>query len=335
MNDPKQVLVERDGHLARVTINRPERRNAISFAAWRSLAASFTNLAADPEVRVVVLTGAGDRAFCAGNDISEFAAKRSTPEQVEAYDAVVSRAYQVIRGIEKPIIARVRGFAVGGGFELMQLCDLQIASAGARFAMTPARLGLGYKLHDVQLLVDRIGSRAAREMLFTGRLFDAAEAQRMGFVTRVRDPRGSRRGPRRGGRRVRDGNCGQRPAFNSSHQSGDRRSGEAGVGPRSSSLRHPRRRLQPERGLPRRSARLRGAPFPELPRAVRIPRTDSAVRVPAAADFYCTGTASPNAVATLRSRSHCQSWSSVLSPPVRSFMRLSGSVSCRPRSAST
>ena len=185
MNDPKQVLVERDGHLARVTINRPERRNAISFAAWRSLAASFTNLAADPEVRVVVLTGAGDRAFCAGNDISEFAAKRSTPEQVEAYDAVVSRAYQVIRGIEKPIIARVRGFAVGGGFELMQLCDLQIASAGARFAMTPARLGLGYKLHDVQLLVDRIGSRAAREMLFTGRLFDAAEAQRMGFVTRV------------------------------------------------------------------------------------------------------------------------------------------------------
>ena len=185
MDDPKQILVERDGHVARVVINRPHRRNAISFAAWQSLAASFDNLAADPEVRVIVLTGAGDRAFCAGNDISEFAEKRSTPEQVEAYDRVISHAYEVIRGIDKPLVARVRGFAVGGGFELMQLCDLQIASADARFAMTPARLGLGYKLADVQLLVDRIGPRAAREMLFTGRLFDAAEAERIGFVNRV------------------------------------------------------------------------------------------------------------------------------------------------------
>ena len=185
MDDPKQILVERDGHAARVTINRPNRRNALSFAAWQSLAAAFDNLAADPDVRVVVLTGAGERAFCAGNDISEFAERRSTPEQVEAYDQVILHAYEVIGGIDKPLIARVRGFAVGGGFELMQLCDLQIASAGARFAMTPARLGLGYKLDDVQLLVDRIGPRAAREMLFTGRLFDAAEAERMGFVTRV------------------------------------------------------------------------------------------------------------------------------------------------------
>ena len=185
MDDPKQILVERDGHVARVVVNRPSRRNALSFAAWQSLAAAFDNLVADTEVRVIVLTGAGDRAFCAGNDISEFAEKRSTPEQVEAYDRVISHAYEVIGGIDKPLIARVRGFAVGGGFELMQLCDLQIASAGARFAMTPARLGLGYKLADVQLLVDRVGARAAREMLFTGRLFDAAEAQRMGFVTRV------------------------------------------------------------------------------------------------------------------------------------------------------
>ena len=185
MNDPKQILVEREGHVARVTINRPSRRNALSFAAWQSLAAAFDNLAADPDVRIVVLTGAGERAFCAGNDISEFAEKRSTPEQIETYDTVLSHAYQVIRDFEKPLIARVRGFAVGGGFELMQLCDLQIANAGARFAMTPARLGLGYKLEDVQLLVDRIGPRAAREMLFTGRLFDADEAERMGFVTRV------------------------------------------------------------------------------------------------------------------------------------------------------
>ena len=185
MDDPKQILVERDGHVARVVINRPSRRNALSFAAWQSLAASFDNLAADPDVRVIVLTGAGERAFCAGNDISEFAQMRSTPEQVEAYDRGISHAHEVIGGIDKPLVARVRGFAVGGGFELMQLCDLQIASDGARFAMTPARLGIGYRLDDVQLLVDRIGPRAAREMLFTGRLFDAPEAERLGLVTRV------------------------------------------------------------------------------------------------------------------------------------------------------
>ena len=185
MDDPKQILVERDGHVARVVINRPSRRNALSFAAWQSLAASFDNLAADPDVRVIVLTGAGDRAFCAGNDISEFAQMRSTPEQVETYDRGISHAHEVIGGIDKPLVARVRGFAVGGGFELMQLCDLQIASDGARFAMTPARLGIGYRLDDVQLLVDRIGPRAAREMLFTGRLFDAPEAERLGLVTRV------------------------------------------------------------------------------------------------------------------------------------------------------
>ena len=185
MDDPKQILVERDGHVARVVINRPSRRNALSFAAWQSLAASFDNLAADPDVRVIVLTGAGERAFCAGNDISEFAQMRSTPEQVETYDRGISHAHEVIGGIDKPLVARVRGFAVGGGFELMQLCDLQIASDGARFAMTPARLGIGYRLDDVQLLVDRIGPRAAREMLFTGRLFDAPEAERLGLVTRV------------------------------------------------------------------------------------------------------------------------------------------------------
>ena len=185
MDDPKQILLERDGHVARVTINRPEHRNALSFAAWQSLAAAFDNLAADRDVRVVVLTGAGERAFCAGADISEFAEKRSTAQQVEVYDAAFSRAFQVIRDFDRPLIARVCGSAFGGGFELMQLCDLQIVTARSRFAMTPARLGLGYGLDDVQLLVDRIGPRVAREMLLTARPFDALEAKRLGFVTRV------------------------------------------------------------------------------------------------------------------------------------------------------
>ena len=223
MNDPKQILVEREGHVARVTINRPERRNAVSFAAWQSLAAAFENLAVDPEARVVVLTGAGDRAFCAGNDISEFAEKRSTPEQVAAYDGVIEHAYEVIGNLEKPLIARVRGSAVGGGFELVQLCDLRIAGAGARFAMTPARLGLGYTLRDVQLLVDRIGAGAgARDALHR-----AAVRCGRGGTAGVREPGSAGRGARRGGGRLRRGDRGQRSALDPGHQGGDRGGAQA------------------------------------------------------------------------------------------------------------
>ena len=185
---------------------------------------------------------------------------------MEAYDAVVSHAYGVIGGLDKPLVARVRGFAVGGGFELMQLCDLRIASDSARFAMTPARLGLGYKLDDVQLLVDRIGPRAAREMLFTGRLFDAAEAERMGLVTRVV--------PAEDLDAAVD-TCAAEIAANGSaldpgHQGGDRGGAQAAGGPRPGALRRPRRGVPSERGLPGRPARLRGAASTGVSRAVGL-----------------------------------------------------------------
>ena len=123
--------------------------------------------------------------------------------------------------------------------------------------MTPARLGLGYTLRDVQLLVDRIGAGAAREMLFTGRMFDAAEAGTAG----VREPRGPGRGARRGGGRLRGGDRGQRSALDPGHQGGDRRGPQDAGGPRPGALRRPGRGVQRERGLPGRPARLRRAPL--------------------------------------------------------------------------
>ena len=181
----ERILVSTEGHVARLTINQPERRNSMTYEMWQALDDAAEQLQADEQVRVIVFTGAGDKAFCAGNDISEFEHWHATPQLHAQYDAQSTRAVQALRALEKPLIARVRGVCVGGGFELAQLCDFQIASDDARFAVTPAKLGIGYKLHDMQLLTDRINARYVRELLFTGRFFDAQDAARMGFVNRV------------------------------------------------------------------------------------------------------------------------------------------------------
>ena len=186
MDDPKQILVERDRHVARVVINRPKPPQR---AFLRGLAEPCGRLR-QPRRRP---GGAGrrpDRRRRAGllrrqrhlrvrGEALHPGADRDVRPcgfRTPARSSATSRSPSSRACVASPSAA---------ASELMQLCDLQIAGAGARFAMTPARLGLGYRLHDVQLLVDRIGPRAAREMLFTGRLFDADEAERLGFVTRV------------------------------------------------------------------------------------------------------------------------------------------------------
>jgi enoyl-CoA hydratase len=142
-------------------------------------------VAADPQVRVAVVSGAGSQAFCAGADISEFDEWRGDPERAAEYDAVTHDACETLRLFPKPTLARIEGSCIGGGFELALLCDIRICSPDARFAVTPAKLGLGYNLHDTELLVERIGAPATREMLFTGRKFDPSEALRLGIVNRV------------------------------------------------------------------------------------------------------------------------------------------------------
>ena len=180
-----KLTIEKDSGVAWLTINQPERRNAFSLAMWRAVPAVMADCAADDTVKAIVLTGAGDKAFSAGNDISEFGELRSTPEQIAAYHATTERAYAAISGAAKPTIAMIQGFCIGGGLEVSQLCDLQIAADNARFAVTPARLGLGYKYEDVRLLTRNVSAKHAKELLFTARVFDAHDALAMGLVNRV------------------------------------------------------------------------------------------------------------------------------------------------------
>lgn len=186
MTDNKlPLLAEKQGHVARLTIDRPEKRNAMTLAMWGALGDQLEAWSGDTDVRVLILTGAGDKSFCAGNDISEFPTLRATPDQRAKYDATTKRAYDALRNFPKPTIARIRGFCIGGGLELSQLCDLQIAADTCEFAVTPARLGIGYKLDDILLLTSNISAKHAKELLFTARRFPAGDALRWGLISRA------------------------------------------------------------------------------------------------------------------------------------------------------
>ncbi|MDX1488086.1 MAG: enoyl-CoA hydratase [Acidiferrobacterales bacterium] len=180
-----KLIAEKDGRIGRLIINNPAKRNAFSFAMWQALPVVLADFAADDDIRVVTLRGAGGQAFSAGNDISEFKDRRSSKEKIAEYDAATAHAYETLSTLTKPTIAVIEGYCVGGGLEVALLCDLQIAADTARFAVTPARLGLGYKYDDVRLLVSNVGPKYAKEILFTARQFNAEEAQQMGIVNRV------------------------------------------------------------------------------------------------------------------------------------------------------
>jgi enoyl-CoA hydratase/carnithine racemase len=182
MPDTPGIHLDSDGHVARLTIHNPARRNAMCHAMWRELGDSLVAIEEDPDARVVILTGAGDKAFCAGNDISEFATWRDDPVRHEEYDRTSRRAMTLLRSLPVPVIARIQGVCVGGGMEIALACDLRLAHEDARFAITPARLGLGYKLEDVDLVVQTVGAPVARRLLFTGRMHSAREALSMGLV---------------------------------------------------------------------------------------------------------------------------------------------------------
>lgn len=185
MSAEGNVDITVDGHVARVTLNQPSRRNAMRLSMWQGLHDGLSDLAANEAVRVVVVSGAGEHAFCAGADISEFDEWRGDPAKAADYDRITHIACEALGQFPKPTIGRIVGSCIGGGFELALLCDIRICSEDAAFAVTPAKLGLGYNQHDTELMVDRIGAPATREILFTGRKFSPADALRMGIVNRV------------------------------------------------------------------------------------------------------------------------------------------------------
>ena len=181
------VRVERDAgarRLAWVVFDHPERRNAISVEMWRQIPGIVADLAADPEVRVVVMRGEGESAFVAGADISEFGERR-TGEAAREYDVDGARAFGALAGLGKPLIAMVRGYCVGGGVAIALCADMRYAADDAIFAIPAARLGVGYHMSGIEMLQSVVGPSRAKEIFFTARRYDAEEALEMGLVNRV------------------------------------------------------------------------------------------------------------------------------------------------------
>ncbi|KSB91551.1 hypothetical protein AS593_06325 [Caulobacter vibrioides] len=174
-----------DGDVATLAFDRPAKRNAITLAMWRALPEACAAFAVS-DAKVLVVTGRGGH-FAAGADISEFEAVYATPESAADYNAAIAAGVAAIAEQEKPVLAAIEGACVGGGLAIALACDLRIAAADARLAITPAKLGLTYSLEDTKRLVDAVGASAARDILFTGRLLSADEAVRLRLVDAVED----------------------------------------------------------------------------------------------------------------------------------------------------
>jgi enoyl-CoA hydratase/carnithine racemase len=152
---------------------------------WRAIPEVLAAFEADPEVRVVIFTGAGEKAFVSGADISQFEAERTDATAEARYSAASGAANAAMAGISKPTIAMIRGYCIGGGLNLAIACDLRICTEGSKFAVPAAKLGLGYGYKGLKRLIDVIGPAYTKEIFFTARQFTAAEAREMGLVNRV------------------------------------------------------------------------------------------------------------------------------------------------------
>ncbi|HEV3183327.1 MAG TPA: enoyl-CoA hydratase [Xanthobacteraceae bacterium] len=182
----ERMIARKDGAVGWMLFNNPARHNAVSFDMWKAVPEILDEFARDDAIRCVVLAGAGGKAFISGADISEFEQKRGSREAILEYNAVGDRAHGAIVEYRKPTIAMIQGYCIGGGLGVALCCDLRIASDNSRFAVPAAKLGLGYAFGGIKRLADVVGPSFAKEIFYTARQFDAAEALQMGLVNRVR-----------------------------------------------------------------------------------------------------------------------------------------------------
>ena len=179
------IRVEKEGPLGWLIFDHPERRNAISGEMWSALPGAAAELGDDSDVRVIVLRGAGDVAFVSGADISEFKENRTGAEAAARYDQSTAAAFSALTNLEKPVLAMIHGFCVGGGMATALAADLRYAADDGVFAIPAARLGLGYHAPGIDALMGLVGPAAAKEIFFTARRYSAEEALRLGLVTAV------------------------------------------------------------------------------------------------------------------------------------------------------
>jgi enoyl-CoA hydratase len=177
----KMLAASADG-VGVVTFNQPEKRNAMSVEMWAGLAEILDGFSADPDIRVVVLTGGGDKAFVSGADISQFEKLRGDADAMKEYDRLTALGRDALAGFAKPTIARIRGFCMGGGLGIAMQADLRIASDDSQFGIPAAKLGISYGFNTMRKLVALVGPAHARMLVYTGDRFPAAEAARMGLI---------------------------------------------------------------------------------------------------------------------------------------------------------
>lgn len=180
-----KMIAEKANGIGWIIFNQPEKRNAVSVEMWAAIPAIVEDFVADDDVRVIVMKGAGDKAFIAGADISEFGEKRNSPEATKYYDEVSAHAHNALVKSPKPVIAMINGFCVGGGVAVALSADIRIAADNTRFAVPAARLGLGYGAGGLSRLIGIVGPSFAKEIFFTARQFSHDEALAMGLVNRV------------------------------------------------------------------------------------------------------------------------------------------------------
>jgi enoyl-CoA hydratase len=183
-----ELVVTARGPVATLVLNRPAKRNAITLEMWKALPDVLRDLASDPDLRVLVVRGAGEVAFASGADISEFERVRSGIAAAQQYSRTADAADRALAAFPRPTIAMVHGFCVGGGLELALACDLRFASRTARFGITAARLGIIYGFTSTRRLAGIVGPSHARDILFSGRLVGIDEARTMGLVNKVCEP---------------------------------------------------------------------------------------------------------------------------------------------------
>jgi enoyl-CoA hydratase/carnithine racemase len=181
------ILVQRDGSLATVVLNRADKLNAMTRGMWHTLGEVMVSLSADNGLRCVVLRGAGGKAFSPGNDIGEFERERHDVDSARAYGADMARTLSSLKSCRHPVVAMIHGICVGGGLEIASICDIRICGRSSRFGAPINRLGLVMSYAELEGLIGLVGRARALELLLEGRIVEADEAYRMGLVNRVVD----------------------------------------------------------------------------------------------------------------------------------------------------
>ncbi len=184
----QDLLVEEKDGIATLTLNRPQSHNAINMGMYQALPDLVAGLDKDPDVKVVVVRGAGEKSFASGADIKEFEKERGSAAAARNYNEKVAAAERAIEGLSKPTIAMIHGYCIGGGAGLALACDLRFADTRARFAITPAKLGLVYSLESTKRLVDLAGPAQAKWILMSGQRVDAQRAHQIRLADEVVPP---------------------------------------------------------------------------------------------------------------------------------------------------